>query len=244
MKTQRFLLLLSICYVWSSTAFATPNQLQAFPNSTVVIRLEQKEIGHINLQLANLQRLSTKIQLLDLDGKLWFSKTVKGVNGYAKQYDLNTLPAGTYFFSVEHEKLNHQQLFQKLEKSKALVFFQETVPNTQKMLAQFAKQTNKQDNSSLESVQMTAFGKQKVKLEVKSSTLSNSRIQLRSLGGTKIIEIKAPVEDAYAKVFNLEGLTPGDYYFLIESDATKVIQFMSFSKRHGIQINTQQQLNN
>ncbi|MEM6379598.1 MAG: hypothetical protein AAF705_15445, partial [Bacteroidota bacterium] len=82
------------------------------------------------------------------------------------------------------------------------------------------------------------------KMEVKSTTSLSGFIQLKSLGGTKIVKLEAPIEGPYTQVFNLQGLTPGDYYFLIEIGATQVIQFLSFSKRHGIQINTQQQLVN
>ena len=236
MKTQRFLLL-SMCYLFVTSAFATPSALDQ-----VLVRVEQKEAGRINLQLANLQGLSTEIKLLDLDGKLWFSKMIQEKNGYVKQYDVRSLPAGTYFISVESEKIIHQQLFKKT--GEHLIFFQKTVQNAQNNLVRLVNRSENEPKGDFGAVKVTFIDKQKVKMEVDVMFSLKGTIQLKSLGGTKIVELEASGKDQYIKIFNLEGLTPGDYYFLIENGATQVVQFLSFSKRHGIQINTQQQLVN
>ena len=101
---------------------------------------------------------------MDLDGKLWFSKKIKDANGYAKQYDLRTLPTGIYFISVQGEKINHHQLFKKTNEN--LAFFQKTVQNTQKSLVRLVNQSENEPNADFGEVQVTPIGKQKIKMEV------------------------------------------------------------------------------
>lgn len=97
---KRFSLFLALCLAMSSFAFAsTSNNADDNP----IFRVKPVETKAIQVNLANLQQVTTSISLTDLSGKTFFKETIRKHNGYAKKFDLEKIPNGRYVLTVKQD---------------------------------------------------------------------------------------------------------------------------------------------
>ena len=79
----------------------------SFANITyddILIYVDNSEGKAFNLQLANLQKVSTKVAIKDMDGSIYFEDYITDHNGYAKKINLKKLKDGKYLLNVMQGK--------------------------------------------------------------------------------------------------------------------------------------------
>jgi|APTNR8051073442_1049403.scaffolds.fasta_scaffold01126_7 hypothetical protein len=72
----------------------------ANPESKILVKVAPKEGKILKINLANLQKEKTVVQLKNLEGSTYFTKVVRNHNGFLRQLNLSQLPKGRYVLSV------------------------------------------------------------------------------------------------------------------------------------------------
>ncbi len=97
---KRLLLLAALLWAAANVpvyAFqATPE-----PEADILLKLAHVEGKILRINLANLQKERTVVQLTNLKGDNFFTKVIRKHNGFFSKINLNELPKGRYVLSVK-----------------------------------------------------------------------------------------------------------------------------------------------
>ena len=72
----------------------------ATPEGKILVKVAPKEGKILKINLANLQKEKTVVQLKNLEGSTYFTKVVRNHNGFLRLLNLSQLPKGRYVLSV------------------------------------------------------------------------------------------------------------------------------------------------
>jgi len=72
----------------------------AIPEGKILVKVAPKEGKVLKINLANLQKIKTVLQLKDLRGNVYFTQVIRKHNGYLRLLNLSELPKGKYVLSI------------------------------------------------------------------------------------------------------------------------------------------------
>lgn len=221
MKTQRNFLIVLIL------ALTTSISLQAKVNpdtGAMIIRIDNANNQSLSVQIANMQKQRTLISIVNMDGQRCFLEVVRKKNGFAKNFNLSNLPAGNYMVSIKSKIESYARLFEKSEKS--ITFFQ-TNEQYKNGDGQVILAGNK--NAPGQSL-ITHFSKtdaQSVGVQLANLEGTKAEINLKFFSGAMVATDTVKGKNAYAKSFNLKGMSDGQYYMYIKTQGKTQVQFIS-----------------
>ena len=85
------------------------------------------------------------------------------------------------------------------------------------------------------------IGSRKVDVQLANLLEQPTSITLKTLGGAQLIELKTDKQLSWAKIFNLEGMSTGSYYLIIQNGNKTVMRFLSLTEK-GIRLSGAQSL--
>jgi hypothetical protein len=217
--------------------FAMNLTLSANPNpdpGKMIVRLKNNTEA-LGIQLANLQQERTHVCLTDLKGKIWFSEYVWNETGYAKNLNLAGMPDGPYLFYVSNKNGKHVQSFVK---SNYEVTFSEIQDQPNTVLT-----AKTQARKGTFFSRFTATDKHSINLQMSNMQAQKVRVQLNALNSAPVLKETVKNQNGYYKKWQLEGIDFGTYYFVIQTETSLELQFITISKA-GVQLGQHQQLNN
>ena len=207
--------------------------------ANMIVRITKLNDHSINLQVANIQQ-RTEIKIVDLNGQPWFSTVVKKTNAYAKQLNLSAIPTGNYIVYVKNDDEKHIQAFAK--SSEEIAFFESSdKPATNYAYAQLA--SNRTKTSQRLITRVSTDGDKKVEVQLANLMNKKTSVQVRFLTGVELVRDQVRGEAGYAKSFNCEGMTAGDYYVVVRTGKTTFLQFFMINEA-GIFMEESQRLDN
>lgn len=230
MKLQRI--------IWSVIAMVLLTVTMTYANPTdgkMLIRIKKESSTTLSIKLANLKKMRTEISITDLQGKPWFSEYAWGNNGYAKELNLEALPAGTYFLVVKNKMKTHTQA---LAKQGSQISLFDTAKDQK---TEFVHLTNNSNTTVISS--FSTYGKEAIDLKIANLKKSTTTIQLNSLDGALLAKEVVKDQNGFAKRFNFKGLPTGTYFFTIQHKQLQLVQIV-FIDREGMQLQEQQILDN
>jgi len=235
MKTQRNLfiaLILTIVTSFAFTAFAYEGM------DRMIIRVEQSDYNAIDVQLANLQKVRTEVNITDVKGKIWFQEYAWGVHGYAKTLKLEEMPPGEYVLLIRNRHQRYVQVFAKAEGF--VVFFERVDEPRRGAVARLASNKPAYDSRMLIS-RYTIDGPRGVNIQMANLLDKKTVIQLKGMSGNTLYEEAIEGENGYAKRINLEKVANGNYYFLVHTGNTVQVQFLCINSK-SLELRERQQL--
>lgn len=229
MQKQRMLLLAAL-FLLSSWFAAAGNA-----GNRPILRIEKGNLSQtIEVQLANLQHQPTQVSLQDMDGRVWFSESVSGENGYTKKLDLKGMPAGRYICSIRHPNGQYARAFRFYESG--VEFFERLNPGN--FGAPLLVHTGGNRPCM---VRLSAAGPKTLRLQLSNLQQQETRIRLCALEGGAVFQKKINKEWGYAENLNLNGLEPGRYVLDLKINHTQLIHYIQVSA-NTIQIDQQERL--
>lgn len=225
MKTQRnviITLILAIVTSFALTAFAYEGR------GRIIIRVEQSGFNAIDVQLANLQKERTEVNITDVKGKIWFQEYAWGVHGYAKSLKLEVMPPGEYILLIRNPHHRYVQVFAKTEGY--VVFFERDDEPRRGAVARLASNKPAYDSRVLIS-RYTIDGPRGVNIQMANLLDKKTVIQLKGMSGNTLYEEAIEGESGYAKRINLENVANGNYYFLVHTGNTVQVQFLCINSQ-------------
>ncbi len=235
MKAQRNIITAMLFLLISSFSFSMHANEEA---RDMIVRITKLNGNTINIQLANLQQERTQVSIADLHGQFWFSEIITKEYGFAKQFDLSIIPTGTYIVYVRNAGEKHVKTFAKYKDD--LAFFDTS--NTTTSNQAFAQLTSSQAKSTNRLItRITASDAYNVDVQLANLLNKKAKIQLNQLGGLYLVKEQVSGKAGYAKTFNCLGLAKGDYYLLVQTQKSTLIQFFTINK-DGIEMGEEQRL--
>ncbi|MCB9289614.1 MAG: hypothetical protein H6560_20080 [Lewinellaceae bacterium] len=81
----------------------------------ITVKTRTVEAKSIAVQLYNLDKENTLLQVKDQQGNVYFEKSIHNHNGFSMILDLESLPEGTYLLSVNREDGNKTQVVRVMD---------------------------------------------------------------------------------------------------------------------------------
>lgn len=186
----------------------------------------------LEVRLANLQGLATRVALFDWYGHSWFSEYARNSNGYSKGLTLRGMPDGTYILLIENRGAQAFRTFKK--ESGDIHFFHtnETHTSTPSYARRVAQGTG---TAGQLIANIQANGPRKLDVQLANLLGQSTQIRLTSHYGTTIVAKSIAQENGYAESWNFEGLAAGCYFICIQHQDTKIIQLVRISQT-GIEL--------
>ena len=195
------------------------------PADRMIIRITKGDAAKtIGVQITNLQHQRTRVAVLHLDGKCWFSEFVTQTDGYAKTLSLSEMPNGDYYCYVGNAKGQFIQSFHI--DGESLAFAAHSVSGNPGAAILFRTGYSARpviariDNTDHETVQLRLANLQQ----------QDCRIRLNAAGGDVVYEEKADGEYGFAQLFNMAGMAKGGYFISVKSGAGLLIQHFDLNK--------------
>lgn len=235
MRTQSNVVTVTILII------ATSLSLQAKPASKgeqMIVHVTQENQHSIKVQLANLEKKRTLVQIIDIQGKIWLSDYARGVNGYSKMLDLDEIPTGQYVLQVKNMHKRYIQVFTKI-KGNVFFFEKENTTPRDRPIALFASNNPVPGDVLISRIKSNS--EYTVDIQLANLLGATSTVQLKSIRGSIIYQEIIKGRNGYAKTINLQDVLPGEYYFLIQTSSLTQILFLTISK-HGIELKERQKL--
>ena len=208
----------------------------------MIVRIEQKDGKAIHVQLANLQKKRTKVSISDVNGREWFSEYAWGVYAYAKNLNLNGMPAGEYVLLIKNKEERHIQAFTKTKSN--LFFFEQAGPQKgEGPTAIFTSGSSFPPADNVLISRFTADGAHGVDIQLANLLASKTVWQLKTMSGNTIYEEVIEGQNGYAKKVNLAGMTKGHYYILVRTGKLVRVQFLEVNSQ-SVKLKERQQLEN
>ncbi|MEL6720186.1 MAG: hypothetical protein AAFP82_15855, partial [Bacteroidota bacterium] len=213
--------------VFTMILFLT-SSIYAHPvDGKMLIRIQKESSLTVSVKLANLKKERTKISILDLEGKPWFSEYAWGKNGYAKQLNLEKLPVGIYMLVIRNKMKTHTQVLAK--QNKQIIFF-DSNRNENPKLAQLIA-----DGNTAITASFSTSGIQGINIKIKNLKKLRTKIYLNDVNGVLLAREVVKEQNELAKRFNLKGLPHGTYFFTIQHKQLQMVQLVTIDEE-GVQL--------
>ncbi|MCK6692340.1 MAG: hypothetical protein L6Q97_09575 [Thermoanaerobaculia bacterium] len=220
MKTQvSFFIALLLAGIALITGSATR------PADRMIIRITKGDAAKtIGVQITNLQQQRTRVAVVDLDGKCWFSEFVTQTDGYAKTLGLNAMPNGDYYCYVGNAKGQFIQSFRIDGESMSFAAH----AACRNPGAAILLRTGNSSRPVIARIDNT--GHETIQLRLANLQQQDYRIRLNVAGGDVVYEEKASGEYGFAQLFNMAGMAKGGYFMSVKSGAGLLIQHFNLNK--------------
>ncbi len=220
MKTQaNFFIALLLAGIALITGAATR------PADRMIVHITKGDAAKtIGVEIANLQHQCTRVAVLDLDGRCWFSELVTEADRYAKILNLSAIPNGDYYCYVGNAKGQYIQSF-RIDGG-SMAFAAHSVSGNPGAAILFRTGYSARaviariDNTDHETVQLRLANLQQ----------QDYRIRLNVAGGDVVYEEKVGGEYGFAQLFNMAGMAKGRYVMSVKSGAGLLIQHFDLNK--------------
>lgn len=208
----------------------------ALAGNPEIVRINKGEAAKtIDIQLANLQKLTTEVVLQDLDGKYWYSEQIWKQDGYYKRLNLNGMPNGHYICYVKNRNVLHTQSFCLNETD--LEFYEST--GTGNLVKAFTVRTG--DKRPVV-VWITSEDAGTICLQLANLQEQETLIRLNVLGDGIAFQQRVSREQAVAENIHLEGMYSGVYFLHLKIGNASVIQFFEYSPAAGVHFDARESL--
>lgn len=211
-----------------------------YKGDKVIVKIEKGEIARtIEVRLANLEKMFTKVAIQDYNGTVWFDKPVNKENGYATRLNLADMPDGDYVLFVENKSGMWAQAFNMRESDVA--FFEVTSANeASKNFATLTSTTEGEKGKLI--THITNNGDLKLGVQLANLRQRPSKLRIINLGVgiTFMKEIEA--ENGYHGQLDLKGTSDGNYFLYIKAYDATVVQFFTVEEGKQLVIGEQQRL--
>lgn len=195
--------------------------LDASPVNRMIVKIEKgDDAAFINLRVANLQKVTTKIALFDVTGKSWYHEYVSDEDGYAKKVITAGMPNNDYILYVGNENGHYMQAFSIA--SEKIAFFEKTIPeNLNRPIAQLVSYHSSEEGKLI--AHLTKEENHSV--GVLLANLKWKPTEIKIVRNTGEVILKEKVEDniGYATKFNMKGMPDGAYFLYVEASDAKVV---------------------
>ena len=143
------------------------------------------------------------VNLKDSNGLTLFSKRVKGTEGFTKMLNVNSLPNGVYFISVEDNEKITKQTF-RIESNEVII-----------------------EENQKEIIQKPVFQYDTRRKRVSLNAVANGNIEVMMLSefGNRLLQTSGV--NQFEKVFNLKQLKQGTYTFIMLYDGETFYESIS-----------------
>lgn len=207
-----------------------------YKGDKVIVKIEKGEIARtIEVRLANLEKMFTKVAIQDYNGTVWFDKPVNKENGYAARLNLADMPDGDYVLFVENKSGVWVQAINI--RGNEVAFFEKINTDATASLT-----SNEEGGKAKLITHITNNGD--LKLGVRLANLRQRPSMLRiinlGVGITFMKEIEA--ENGYHGQLDLKGTSDGNYFLYIKAYDATVVQFFTVEEGKQLVIGEQQRL--
>lgn len=211
-----------------------------YKGEKVIVRIEKGETARtIEVRLANLEKMFTKVAIQDYNGTVWFDMPVNRENGYASKLNLKGMPDGDYVLYVENKGGMWAQAFNM--RGSDIAFFEVIgANNASKNFATLTSNTVGEKGKLITHITNNGDLKLGVRLANLRQRPSNLRIINMGVGITFMKDIEA--ENGYHGQLDLKGTSTGNYFLYIKAYDATVVQFFTVEKGNQLVIGEQQRL--
>lgn len=218
MKKQMILIATMVFFALSFNTYASSED-------RMIVRIGKSDNAKsIAIQLANLEKKRTTINLIDVNGVGWFHKAVYHQAGYASNINLTGLPMGDYVLIVKRKGHVHAQAV-TLE-SDDISFFEVPVSNENKATGPAVLTSTQMDKSRLIS-RFIDQGDRKVGVQLSNLQEAPVSIQLVSPGGGNLLTKNFSGQNGYGGTWDMNGMKSDLYFFYVKTKEATVIQFVN-----------------
>lgn len=206
----------------------------------MVVKIEKENTpGKLLVRLINLEKQNTQIAVQSVDGTTWFSKNIRRKAGFAVKLDLRNIPDGDYVVYVENANKMWTGVFSITTGD--IVFFENPA---------MGDEHGQHITSSSQVCVLPSFNGEQgygrlithfnynypadLNLVVQLANLQRrpATIQITGVGYEQIYSNTITTENGFAKTFNLNGVTEGNYFVHIKSVDATVVQFFTVADKH------------
>ncbi len=220
-------------------AFIMVFSINANSIKPVIVKIKKAEQEKtLDIIVANLQNKNTQISILDVEGKSWYFQNISREVGFGMNFNLEGMPDNDYVVFIKNKNGQYFQTF-SMEGNDITFFDLQNKGSTKNLTASLEKNEMKETPQLITKV----TAEEKRSLGVRLANLKKAQVTLRlfSDSGSKIQTEKVDNEHAYAKKWDLQNVSDGNYFLYIESENTTIVQFIVV-ERSNIQIGAVQRL--
>ncbi len=211
-----------------------------YKGEKVIVKIEKGEIARtIEVRLANLEKMFTKVAIQDYNGTVWFDKPVNKENGYATKLSLEGMPDGDYVLFVENKGGMWAQAFNM--RGNDLAFFEVTSANeSSKNFASLTSNTEVVSGKLI--THITNNGDLKLGVRLANLRQRPSMLRIVNLGVGIAFMKDIEAENGYYGELNLKGTSDGNYFLYINAYDATVVQFFTIKEGKHLALGEQQRL--
>ena len=180
----------------------------------------------LTIILANLEHKETRLALQSKNGRIKYSETIKDETSFAKIFDFQQLPSGSYILFVENDvkKIVDVILF---ESGKFEVYHADNAKNSSKFL-----ECNRTEQNVNLSCQLSRIGRKKIKLSTTNKIDHPIKITLESWEEGTLLKRVLLNPHNHIMVLNLSKLKTAFSYLAISTEQLTILFFFSETSKN------------
>ena len=216
-----------LIFLFTALALALVFSAFAQTGGKMMVKIEKGETAkNIHLRVANLQYMRTRVAILDMEGKYWYTDYVWRENAHAVNLNIQGMPEGDYVLEVKNRDNRYLQTFSAGMND--LAFFKEIPAKAAKKSYATLASFNPDDKSKL----ITYFtDKGSQLLGVQLANLQNQPALIRLVAFDAGIMLSKQVSgvQGYTEKWNLKGMANADYCLYVRSGDANVVLFFKLN---------------
>ncbi len=233
---KKYLILLATWAFACAITFASGN----LRGEKVIVKIEKGDIEKtVVVRLANLEKMTTQVGILDVDGKSWFTDLLWREHGYATKFNMEGMPNGDYVLFIRNRQEIWAQTF-NLDVFEIEFFQTPSNEMSDKAVASLAGYFGSDKG------RLIACFKEKEgpKFSVQLANLLNepTRLDIVSINHGTVYSKIIWNENGFHEIMNMVGAENGDYFLYVYAADATLVQFFKIVKSAELKLGALQRL--